>query len=96
MTDKRIIFNYDGKLQVLCPAPQYVAELMNGGLSEDEAVNFIGDKDIPANATNRNMVELKDIPPRSNPAKTLNHRDAFEWNAQAKKVIVNPAKIKPL
>ena len=99
MTDKRVIFNdpnEGGKFKVFCPSPRRVSELIDGGVTELQAVNFLADKVIPGNATNRNMINVQDLPPRTNPAKTLNHRDAFEWNNVTKKVKVNPVKIKPL
>jgi len=99
MTDKRVIFNdpnEGGKFKVICPSPRRVSELIDGGVTELQAVNFLVDKVIPGNATNRNMINVQDLPPRTNPAKTLNHRDAFEWNDAAQRVIVNLNKVKPL
>ena len=98
MTNRRVVFNdpVSGDLQIICPSSRRVLELIAEGMTEDDAVDFLADKVIPTNATNRNMVNLKDIPLRLNTAETLNRRDAFEWDNIAKKVKVNPGKVKPL
>lgn len=59
MTTKRIVYQRpDGGVSVNCPAPEHVAELIDGGMTEDEAVAAIQAKNVPSDATNIEVMEL--------------------------------------
>ena len=63
MTTKRIVYSRpDGGVSVVCPAPAYIAQLMAGGATEDEAITAVQAKDVPPDATNIEVMELASLP----------------------------------
>lgn len=47
----------DGRVSVVNPAPRHIAELMAGGITEDEAIASVQAKDVPLDATNVEIME---------------------------------------
>ncbi len=71
MTTKRIIYSRpDGGVTVVCPAPAYIAQLIEQSIlaldeiSEDEAIAVVQAKDVPPDATNVEIMELASLPGR--------------------------------
>ena len=52
----------DGGVSVCNPAPQRLKELMDGGMTEDEAIAVIQLKSVPSNAANIEVMEQSLIP----------------------------------
>lgn len=62
----------DGGVSVVNPTPQYIAELIDGGMTEDEAISVVQAKDVPAGATNVEVMDKALI------LATREFRDAWE------------------
>ncbi len=72
MTTKRIVYSHPGGgVAVVCPAPNYIAQLMAEGKTEDEAIADVQAKDVPFDATNIEVIEIALLPNRE-------FRDAWE------------------
>jgi len=65
MTTKRIVCGRpDGSVVVICPAPEYLANLMNArGITEDQAINEVRIQDAPTDAMNVEVMEMTLLPP---------------------------------
>ena len=67
---KRIVYTRpDGGVSVITPTDEFIQNF-NG--TEDEALAFIQSKDVPADATNVNIILDTDLPDRTN-------REAWTW-----------------
>ena len=64
----------DGGITVVHPAPKRIAELMGGGMTEDEAIAVVQAKSVPADATNVEVMDRALIPA------SREFRDAWEKN----------------
>ena len=63
MTTKKIVYKRpDGGVSVTCPSPRHIAELMDSGMTEDDAIALVQAKDVPSGATNVEVIELSTIP----------------------------------
>ena len=63
MTTKRIVYSRPGGAVEVCgPAPEYVAALMTRGMTEDQAVAATQAKDVPADASNIEIIEVAALP----------------------------------
>ena len=66
MTTKRILAERpDGSVSNIIPAPSYVQQLMEGGMTEDEAIEFIRYRDVPNDAVKVETVEADTLPDRT-------------------------------
>ena len=52
----------DGGVSVVNPSPRHLAELVAGGMTEDEAIASVQAKDVPGDATNIEVMEQALIP----------------------------------
>jgi len=63
MTTKRIVYSRpDGGVSVVSPAPEYIAQLVTEGATEDEAIAIVQEKDVPPDATNIEVMEFALLP----------------------------------
>ena len=57
MTTKRIIYTRgDNGVSVIVPAPIYIAQLMAGGNTEDQAIAIVQEKNVPSDAADITVV----------------------------------------
>ena len=63
MTDKRIVYTQPGgAVAVVIPTPEYIAKLMGQSMTEDEAVDAVKAKDVPAGSINVIVTEATSLP----------------------------------
>ena len=65
MTTKRIVYERpDGGVSQIVPAPEFVQQLMDGGMTEAQAIEAVRQKDVPAGATKVEIIDASDLPSR--------------------------------
>lgn len=81
-----------GGISTVHPAPEFLARFPD----EASAMAALRTLDVPSGATNIREVPVSDLPLRIDAGKTQNLRDAWKWDEQSGRVVIDPAKIKPL
>ncbi len=63
MTTKRIVYTRPGGgVSVVTPSPNYIAALIAGGMTEDQAVDVVKAKDVPPGSISVIVTEVASIP----------------------------------
>lgn len=89
MTNRRIIVRKpDETVEILIPANEYVQELINNGMTEEEAVDFIKNKDIESGLETKKL-DVSEI------STDRRYRNCWKWEtSKANKIGIDMVKAK--
>lgn len=89
MTNRRIVVRKpDETVEILIPADDYVQELINSGMTEEEAIDFIKNKDIESGLETK-KVDVSEI------STDRRYRNCWKWETRkANKIDVDMVKAK--